>query len=215
MLSFQQRRVCRFHEGAIFVYFSYKLNHPTPMIKKLLIGLVAIVAIILVVAAMQPTNYRVERSAVIAASPQALFEQVNDHKKFEVWNPWSKLEPSSKTVYTGAESGVGAVASWVGEMTGKGSSTITESKPGELVRQRMDRIEPMAGVSTVDFTFAPEGDKTKVTWAMYGENNFMGKLFSLVMDCESMCGPEFEKGLADLAKVVATAPAPAPAPVQQ
>ena len=48
-----------------------------------------------------------------------------------------------------------------------------------------------------------EGDKTKVTWAMYGKNGFVGKAFSLFMDCEKMCGPEFEKGLADLAKVAA------------
>jgi hypothetical protein len=30
----------------------------------------------------------------------------------------------------------------------------------------------------------------------------MGKILSLFMDCESMCGPEFEKGLAELEKVV-------------
>ncbi len=177
------------------------------MIKKILIGLVAVIAVILIVAALQPAAFRVERSATIAATPQALFDQVNDHKKFATWNPWEKMDPSSKTVYSGADSGVGAVASWKGDMVGEGSATITESKPGELVRQRMDWKEPMEGVSTVDFTFKAEGDKTKVTWAMYGENKFVGKLFSLFMSCEKMCGPEFEKGLADLAKVVAAAPA--------
>ena len=42
---------------------------------------------------------------------------------------------------------------------------------------------------------------------MYGDSNYVGKLMSLFMDCESMCGPEFEKGLSDLSKLVATAPA--------
>jgi hypothetical protein len=176
------------------------------MIKKILLGLVALIVIVLIAAAMQPASFRVERSATIAATPQALFEQVNDHKKFAAWNPWEKMDPTSKTIYSGADSGVGAIASWKGDMVGEGRATITESKPGELVRQRMDWIKPMEGVSTVDFTFKPEGEKTLVTWAMYGENNFMGKLFSLFMDCEKMCGPEFEKGLADLAKVVATTP---------
>lgn len=176
------------------------------MIKKILLGLVAIIAIILIVAATRPASFRVERSATIAATPQALFEQVNDHKNFEKWNPWQKMDPASKTTYSGADSGVGAIASWKGDMVGEGSATIIESKPGELVRQRMDWIAPMTGVSTVDFTFKPEGDKTKVTWAMYGENNFMGKVMSLFMDCEKMCGPEFEKGLADLEKLVTSAP---------
>ncbi len=67
----------------------------------------------------------------------------------------------------------------------------------------------MEATSTVEFTFKPEGDKTTVTWAMYGKNGFMGKVVSLFMDCDKMCGPQFEQGLADLAKVVAAAPAPA------
>ena len=177
------------------------------MLKKVLIGLAAVVAIFLIVAATRPADFRVERSRTIAAPAAALFDQVNDHKKFQKWNPWDKMDPSSKTTYSGADSGVGAVASWVGEMVGEGSATITESKPGELVRQRMDWKKPMEGVSTVDFTFKAEGDKTTVTWAMYGKNNFMGKVMSMFMDCEKMCGPEFEKGLADLEKVVASAPA--------
>lgn len=58
-------------------------------------------------------------------------------------------------------------------------------------------------LATMDFTFQPAGDQTVVTWAMYGKNEFMGKLVGLFMDCETMCGPQFERGLADLAKVVA------------
>jgi Polyketide cyclase / dehydrase and lipid transport len=177
------------------------------MIKKILLGLVALIVIFLIVVALQPADFRVERSAAISASSQALFEQVNDHKKFQKWNPWDKMDPSSKTTFSGADSGVGAIASWKGEMVGEGSATITESKPGELVRQRMDWKKPMEGTSTVDFTFKAEGDKTVVTWAMYGKNGFMGKLMSLFMSCEKMCGPEFEKGLADLGKTVAAAPA--------
>ncbi|MES2476683.1 MAG: SRPBCC family protein [Verrucomicrobiota bacterium] len=177
------------------------------MIRKILIGLAAVIAILLVVIALQPGDFRVERSATLAASPAALFEQVNDHRKFTVWNPWMELDPNVVNTYSGPESGVGAVCSWKGNSNiGAGSSTIIESKPHELVRMRMDWKEPMEGTSTVDFTFKPEGDKTVVTWAMYGPQTFMGKAVSLVMDCEEMCGPQFEKGLASLGKA-ATQPA--------
>jgi hypothetical protein len=71
----------------------------------------------------------------------------------------------------------------------------------------MDWIKPMEGVSTIDFTFKPEGDKTRVTWAMYGPQTFMGKVMSLFMSCEKICGPMFEQGLADLGKVAAANPA--------
>jgi hypothetical protein len=107
---------------------------------------------------------------------------------------------------------VGAVCAWAGNRDiGAGSATITESRPGELVRERMDWIRPMAGVASVEFTFKPDGDKTVVTWTMSGTNGFMGKAVSIFMDCDKMCGSKFEEGLAALGKVVTAAPA-APAP---
>jgi len=178
------------------------------MIKKILIGFAAIIAVFialfLVVVVTRPDNFRVERSATLAATPAALFEHVNNHHKFVVWNPFMKLDPNVKNTFSGPESGVGAVCSWEGNRDiGAGSCTIIESKPNELVRCRMDFKRPMAGTATVDFMFKPEGDKTVVTWAMYGKNNFMGKAMSLFMDCDKMCGPQFEKGLADLGTVAA------------
>jgi len=181
------------------------------MIKKILIGLVVIVVVLLVVIATRPSEFRVERSATIAAPASALFEQVNDHHKFTVWNPFMKIDPNVKNTYSGPESGVGAVCSWEGNNDiGAGSATITESKPYELVRERMDWKRPIEGTSTVDFTFKAEGDKTVVTWAMYGKNNFIGKAASLFFDCDKMVGPQFEKGLANLAEVVTNTPAAIP-----
>lgn len=178
------------------------------MLKKILIGLVALVVVFLIVVAMQPEDFKVSRSATLAASPAALFEQVNDHHKFAVWNPWMKLDPNVKNTYSGAPSGVGAACSWEGNGdVGAGTSTIIESRPGELVRFKMDWKKPMEGTSTVDFTFQPEGDKTVVTWSMYGKNGFLAKAVSLFMDMDKMCGPQFEKGLADLGAVASAATA--------
>lgn len=177
------------------------------MIKKILLGLVVLLAVLLVIPVFKSPKFRVERSRAIVAPAAVVFEYFNNHKKFNLWNPFLKMDPEAKVSYSGPEAGVGAVSSWVGEKTGEGSATITESKPGELVRERMDWKKPMEGVSTVDFTFKPEGDKTLVTWAMYGESNYIGKLMSVFMDCDSMCGPPFEKGLADLAELIAASPA--------
>jgi uncharacterized protein YndB with AHSA1/START domain len=180
------------------------------MIKKIFLGLLAVLAILLIVAAVKSPDFRVERSLTISAPPESLFGWFNNPRKFDEFNPWMKLDPSAKTEYGGPESGVGAVASWAGKQTGKGKATIVESKPNELVRLRMDWIEPMEGVSTVDYIFKPDGGKTTVTWAMYGKSNFTGRIVSLFINCDTMCGPQFEKGLADLAKIVAT-PSPSPA----
>jgi hypothetical protein len=179
------------------------------MIKKiLLIGLAAVlglIGLILIVAAFQPSQFRVERSATLQAPAGALFDYVNNHRKFNEWNPWMKMDPEAKNTYSGPAAGVGAIAEWEGKQVGKGRATITESRPGEFIRQRMDWLEPMEGVSTVEFTFKPEGERTTVTWAMYGTNNYMGKLMCLFMNMEKMVGPQFEQGLADLGKVAAAA----------
>jgi len=177
------------------------------LIARILIGIAVVIVLFLGYAATRPADYRVERSATLAGcSPTALFEQVNDHRKFTVWNPFMKLDPNVKNTFSGPESGVGAVCSWDGNRDiGAGSCTIFESKPGELVRCRMDWKRPMEGTSTVEFTFKPAGEKTVVTWRMYGKNGFMGKLVSLFMDCEKMVGPQFEQGLAELGRVVAPA----------
>src|SRR6185503_12378812 len=134
------------------------------MIKKILVGFAALVVIFLIVVATRPADFRVERSATLSASSATLFEQVNDHHKFNAWNPFLKLDPNVKNTYSGPDSGVGAACSWDGNKDiGAGSATITESKPGELVRMRMDWKRPMEGTATVDFTFKPAGDKTVVT----------------------------------------------------
>ena len=181
------------------------------MLKKILIGLAVLVVGVIAAALLKSPDFRVERSITIAAPPEAVFVWFNSHKKFNEFNPWLKMDPEAKVEYAGPETGVGSISTWHGKLTGKGKATITESKPNELIRLRMDWLEPMEGVSTVDYLFKTEGGKTTVTWAMYGKNEgLLAKVMSLIMDCESMCGPEFEKGLAEVAKL-ATAPAATPA----
>src|SRR5436190_16178110 len=159
------------------------------MIMKILIGLAVVIAIFLSVVATRPADFRVERSAALSASPGALFENVNNHHKFAVWNPFMKLDPNVKNTYSGPDSGVGAVCSWEGNSdVGAGSCTIIESKPGELVRSRMDWKRPMEGTATVDFTFKPQGETTVVTWALYGKNGFMGRVMSMFMACDEIRG---------------------------
>lgn len=113
-------------------------------------------------------------------------------------------DPNVKHTFSGPATGVGSVCSWQGNReVGAGSTTVTESKPGELVRQRRDSKEPMEGVSTVDFTFKHEGGKTIVTWEMRGSNNFIGQVRCLFMNMDKMVGGQFDQGLANLKALLA------------
>ena len=167
------------------------------LVKKILIGIAVVVVLLVVFIATRPSEFRVKRSATISAPPATVFAQVNDFHNWKAWSPWEKLDPELKRTYAGPAEGQGADYSWTGnEDVGEGRMTITESKPSELIRIRLEFIEPFAAVSTTDFTFKPQGGQTLVTWDMTGHNSFVVKAFCLFMDMDKTVGGDFEKGLA-------------------
>ena len=172
------------------------------MLKKILIVLVAVVAVFAVVVALQPSEYRISRSATVAALAPDVFAQVNDFHNWEAWSPWAKLDPAAKTTFEGPAAGQGAVFAWSGnDKVGEGRMTLTESRPAELVKIRIDFVKPFAGTSTSEFNFKPAGNQTAVTWAMSGQRNFLEKAMCLFVSMDKMLGGEFEKGLAQMKSV--------------
>lgn len=173
------------------------------MIKRILLGIVAVVVIFVIVVLLQPSHFVVERSTTINAPAELVFAHVNDFHKWEEWSPWAKLDPNSKTTFEGAPQGEGAIFRWVGnDQVGEGKMTILESKPNEAIKIKLEFFKPMAGVCDDVFTFKPEGDKTVVDWKMSGENDFIGRAICLFMNMDKMVGGDFEKGLASMKEVV-------------
>ena len=164
-----------------------------------LAGLAAIIAVFVVVVMTRPDDFKVSRSATIAAPAATIYPHVNDLHQFQVWSPFAKLDPNSKLTYSGPESGQGASFAWTGNANvGEGSMTCTESRPNELLVYRLDFLKPFKGTNTAEFSFKQQSNQTVVTWSMSGKCNFVSKAISLFMDCDKMIGPQFEKGLGDL-----------------
>lgn len=184
------------------------------MLKKLLSILVVAVAILVVVVATRPSTYHVERSVQIDAPVATVFGMVHDLKTWGAWSPWGKRDPAMHKTFTPTTSGVGASYAWEGnKKVGKGKMTITDEQPPERVVERLEFIEPFQSVAETSFTFKPDGaDATRATWALDGNNNFVGKAFGLVMNMDRLIGGDFEDGLANLKRVSEAArPLPAPA----
>jgi hypothetical protein len=169
----------------------------------ILAAIVGIVALFLIVVALQPSEYHVTRTTTIDAAPAVVFAHVNDFHKWDDWSPWAKLDPDVKATYQGPDDGEGAVFRWAGnDKVGEGSMTIVESKPHERIDIELEFIKPMEGKADVDFQFEPQGDQTVVTWGMHGKNDFVGKAFCLFMDMDAMIGGDYEQGLANLKRAV-------------
>ena len=176
------------------------------MLIKILIAFAVIVIVLVIVVAMQPSEFRVARSATMSAPAPAVFAQVNDFHKWEAWNPWGKIDPAMKQTYEGAPAGVGAIYTWVGNKNvGEGRMTLTESRPSDLIRIKLEFFKPFAGTNIAEFTFKPEGNQTAVTWSMAGKNNFMAKAIHLFMNMDKMIGGQFETGLAQMKLIVEAA----------
>lgn len=180
-----------------------------PVGRVVLLTLAGIVAVFLGVAAMQPGDFRVVRSAEMSAPAESAFAQVNDFHNWQAWSPWEKLDPALKRTYSGPEAGEGASYAWAGNSdVGEGRMTIVESRPNELIRIRLEFFKPFAATNTGEFTFEPAGEKTTVTWSMAGERTFVCKGMCLLMDMDKMIGDEFEKGLAAMQAIVEQSAAP-------
>ena len=177
------------------------------IIKIALVIAIVVVGAFAAVVAMQPNDFSISRSAVIAAPAEQVFAQVNDFHLWEEWSPWAKIDPASKVTFEGPTSGKGAIFRWDGNNeVGAGSMTITESKPNELILIDLAFVRPMEGKNLTEFKFAPEGAQTKVTWTMTGKHNFIGKAFCMMMDMQTHVGGMFDKGLASMKKIVESAP---------
>lgn len=165
--------------------------------------IVLFLVVFVVLVARQPDEFSVSRSITINSPAAKIFPQVNDLHKWEAWSPWAKLDPNAKNYFSGAETGTGASMSWSGNnKVGEGSMTITDSKVNESISFRLDFMKPMKAVNQAEFVFKEEAGKTTVTWSMNGKNNFIGKMFGLLFNCQKIVGEQFDKGLTNLKAVV-------------
>jgi len=173
------------------------------MLKWILGGAAAVVVIFLIVVAMQPSDFRVERSATMRAPAPAAFAQVNDFQNWRGWSPWEKVDPALKRQYEGPKAGTGAIYAWQGNKdVGEGRMTITDSRPAELVRIKLEFFKPFAATNQAEFSFKPAGDSTTVTWTMTGQNNFLSKAICMFVNMDKMVGGMFEQGLTQMKTVV-------------
>jgi hypothetical protein len=160
------------------------------------------IAVVVVLAAMQPNQFRVERQIRITAPASRIFALINDFHAWEGWSPWDKIDPALQRTYSGATAGVGAVYAWQGNSkVGSGRMEITASEPYQAVVLKLDFNTPIEAHNITQFTITESGDTTHVVWAMYGPSNFMTKIMCVFNAMDRMVGKDFEKGLAALSQL--------------
>ncbi len=160
-------------------------------------------AALLVFAATRPDSFRIERKALIAAPPEAIFPQINSFRAWTAWSPWEGKDPAMRRQYGERTAGVDASYAWAGNrLVGVGRMEIVESVPPSRVVIRLTFLKPFKAVNMAEFTLTPQGAGTEVTWAMHGASPYLSKVMGVVVNMDRMVGRDFETGLANLKRVV-------------
>lgn len=168
------------------------------------LGILAVVGLIAVlcVAATRPPTFHVERSTVIAATPEKISVFLDDFHNWPQWSPWAALDPGMQQSFSGAPAGQGAVYEWSGNRkVGKGRMEILAAQP-TITSIKLDFLSPYESQNTTNFILQPQGSTTtRVTWTMDGPNTYMTKLAGMFFSMDKMVGRDFETGLARLKTV--------------
>lgn len=169
-----------------------------------ILGIIAVVVAVsvvavLVYAATKPDTFRVQRTTSIKAPPEKIFATLNDFQSWGAWSPYETKDPAMRRTYSGTTKGKGAVYEWDGDKNvGRGRMEITESSPPSKVALNLNMIKPFEAHNVVEFTLEPQGDATRVTWAMNGRTPYIAKIVHVFMNVDRMVGDDFETGLANL-----------------
>ena len=157
------------------------------------------VAVVLILAMTKSDTLVVQRATTIDASPDRIFPLVNDFHQWKSWSPYETKDPEMKRDYSGAQAGKGAVYTWDGNKNvGSGRMEILDTAVPNKILIKLDFFTPFEGHNTAEFTLAPQGNATNVTWTMRGPAKLIAKIMQVFINMDNMIGKDFEAGLANL-----------------
>ena len=152
---------------------------------------------------MAADTYTVERSTRIDASPERIYAEIADFRRWPHWSPWEGLDPDLERTYSGADSGVGALYAWSGNRkAGRGRMKIVDATAPTKIGIDLVFEKPFKARNDTAFPLAPSGEGALVTWSMTGPRTLATRVMGVFKSMDDMVGPDFERGLAQLKATV-------------
>jgi effector-binding domain-containing protein/uncharacterized protein YndB with AHSA1/START domain len=167
-----------------------------------------ILALALIVAIFLPKSGRVERSVLIKAPKEVIWEKLKDLNSFKTWSPWNVLDPSMKVTIEGAV-GVGQKYSWVGnDQVGSGSMEVKALDEMKRVDIEVKFLKPWESTSPSWTTMNDSADGVAVTWGFDWKMSYPMNVMCLFMNMDKMVGDKYAEGLENFKKMCESAEAP-------
>ena len=163
--------------------------------------ILGLIVLLLLVSAMMPKSYNVEKSTIIHKSVSQVMDRVGDLNFYSQWNPWQQMDPSAKGTITGSPKTPGHKYAWEGKKVGIGSLTIKSIDSGNI-HFDLEFVKPWSSKANDNWLFEDwgEGNECKVTWQNNGELPWpMARLMGPVIN--KQLNHQFETGLQNLKKM--------------
>ena len=139
--------------------------------KKILMVLVAILVVVLVLAAIVPNEFEVEREVTINKSNTEVFEYTKFLKNQENFSTWAKIDPNMKREFIGIDGTAGFISAWKSDHpdVGIGEQEITKVDDGKRIDYELRFFEPFESTSNAYMIFDTlDSNKTVVKWGFEG-----------------------------------------------
>ncbi|MCH5373544.1 MAG: SRPBCC family protein, partial [Planctomycetes bacterium] len=148
------------------------------------------------------SQFQLQRSTQIDASPQQVFEAVADFGTWTKWSPWLCADSNARVDISPKASAVGSIYAWKGDSVGEGEIEHQRLEPGRLIEDELRFLKPFRSRSQVAFTLEPAGEGTRVTWHMHGSLPWF--MFWMRPHMECFIGMDYERGLKMLKEWIET-----------
>jgi uncharacterized protein YndB with AHSA1/START domain len=169
-------------------------------VKRILIGVIALLLLFAAISLALPSQFRVERSVAIAAPAEKVYPLIASPAQWKRWSAWNQRDPKMQIEYAGPAAGTGARWSWRSETEGNGTMEFTEAVPGQRLAYRLTFAD-FGMQSTGLLRIEPQGGGVRVSWSNEGDMGAspVNRWFGLFMD--RLVGPDFESGLTNLKRL--------------
>ena len=138
-------------------------------------------------------DYDINRSGIIHANPEVVFNDLNDYKNWKDWGPWYEQDSTIVVTYSENTVGIGGSYSWTG-MDGEGEMNTLKVEKSKSLDQEILYKTPFGDMrSDVYWILEKVDEGTKVTWGMKGEMDFFFRFMTKGMEDE--IGGMEERGL--------------------
>ena len=149
--------------------------------------ILGLIALLLLISAMLPKSFNVEKSMIINKNVSDVMNNVGDLSHYKQWNPWQQMDPSAKSTITGTPKTPGHRYEWEGKKVGVGSLTL-RAIDNKHIHFDLEFLKPFKAKGKDNWLFEHwgTGNETKVTWQNSG---------GLPWPIASLMGPKIVKDL--------------------